>query len=324
MLSDIAFRHATVGVFKTMDLKQLHYFKHVAELGSFSRAAAFLSVAQPALSRQVRKLETELNVPLLYRNGRGVTPTDAGGLLLKRANALLEQFQRVEHEMKSLEGIVSGSVTLGVPPSVSQVLIRPLINHFRRLYPAVSLEIVEAFSGHVNEWLADGRLDVAVLYNAPRTKHLASERLLIEELLLISPTDGNGPEIGKVTLDELSSGSLILPSRPHGLRLLVDEVAAKNNLKLRVDFEINALSAIKDLVEDGAGSTILPYATVYREVTRGQMVAKRIEGQPFSRTLVLATSTQRPLSLAARALVDRIKLEVKELHASGKWLGSSL
>jgi LysR family nitrogen assimilation transcriptional regulator len=307
-----------------MDLKQLHYFKHVAELGSFSKAAAFLSVAQPALSRQIRKLETELNVPLLYRNGRGVTATEAGSLLLERANALLEQFDRVEHEMRSLDGIVSGSVTLGVPPTVSQVLIRPLINHFRHLYPAVSLEIVEAFSGHVNEWLADGRLDVAVLYNAPRTKHLASEHLLIEELLLISPPGDGGPEIGEVSLDALSAEPLILPSRPHGLRLLVDDVAAKAELTLRVDFEINALSAIKDLVEDGAGSTILPYASVYKEVTRGQMVANRIESQPFSRTLVLATSTQRPLSLAARALVDRIKREVKELHASGKWLGSSL
>lgn len=307
-----------------MDLKQLHYFKHVAELGSFSKAAAYLSVAQPALSRQVRKLETELNVLLLYRNGRGVTVTEAGALLQERANALLEQFARVEHEMRSLDGVVSGSATLGVPPTVSQVLIRPLINQFRKLYPAVSLEIVEGFSGHVHEWLTDGRLDVAVLYNAPRTRHLASERLLIEELFLIVPPGDGGQEIGRVTLRGLAQLPLILPSRPHGLRLLIDDVAAKNDLSLRVDFEINALSAIKDLVEDGAGSTILPYAAVYKEISNGRMRARRIVGKPLSRTLVLATSTQRPLSLAARALVDRIKIEVKALHDSGKWLGSSL
>lgn len=307
-----------------MDRKQLQYFKHVAELGSFSKAAVYLSVAQPALSRQIRKLEIELNVPLLYRNGRGVTATEAGSLLLERANALLEQFERVEHEMRSLDGVISGSATLGLPPTVSQVLIRPLINQFRKLYPAVSLEIVEGFSGHVHEWLTDGRLDVAVLYNAPRTKHLASERLLIEELFLIEPPGENGREIGQVKLDALARVSLILPSRPHGLRLLVDEVAGKNDLALRVDFEINALSAIKDLVEDGAGSTILPYAAVYKEIASGRMRAKRIVGKPLSRTLVLATSTQRPLSLAARALAERIKLEVKALHESGKWLGSSL
>ncbi|MDJ0951984.1 MAG: LysR substrate-binding domain-containing protein, partial [Alphaproteobacteria bacterium] len=307
-----------------MDLKQLQYFKHVAELGSFSKAAAFLSVAQPALSRQIRKLETDLNVRLLYRNGRGVTATEAGHLLLDRANALLEQFDRVEHEMRALDGVVGGSVTLGVPPTVSQVLIRPLINHFRKLYPQVSLEVVEGFSGHVHEWLADGRLDVALLYNAPRTRHLSAERLLIEELFLICPPEPGGTGIGEIALDGLSEVPLILPSRPHGLRLLVDEVAGKHGLALRVDFEINALSAIKDLVEDGAGATILPYAAVYREATQGRMTAKRIAGGPFTRTLVLATSTQRPLSLAARAVVERIKVEVKELHAAGNWHGATL
>ena len=87
-----------------MDMRQLHYFKHVAELGSFSKAAAFLSVAQPALSRQIGKLETELNVILLYRTGRGVIATEAGGLLLERANALLEQFDKLQHEMRARRG----------------------------------------------------------------------------------------------------------------------------------------------------------------------------------------------------------------------------
>jgi LysR family transcriptional regulator, nitrogen assimilation regulatory protein len=307
-----------------MDMKQLHYFKHVAELGSFSKAAAFLSVAQPALSRQIGKLETELNVVLLYRTGRGVIATEAGSLLLKRANALLEQFDKLQHEMRALDGVVSGSATLGVPPTVSQVIIRPLINHFRKLYPAVSLEVVEGFSGHIHEWLVDGRLDVAVLYDAPRTRHLAAEHLLVEELFLVGPAESRQDEIGEIELSELAKVPLILPSRPHGLRLLVDNVAAKNDFALMVDFEINALSAIKDLVEDGAGFTILPYAAVYKEIRQGQMTAKRFIGKPFSRNLVLATSTQRSLSLAARAVVERIKIEVKDLHASGKWLGSSL
>ena len=220
--------------------------------------------------------------------------------------------------------MISGSATLGVPPTVSQVVTRPLINHFRKLYPAVSLEVVEGFSGHVHEWLVDGRLDVAVLYDAPRTKHLAAEHLLIEELFLVGPAEGVQDEIGEIALSELANVPLILPSRPHGLRLLVDSVAGKNDLALKVDFEINALSAIKDLVEDGAGFTILPYAAVYKEIKQGQMTAVRFVGKPFSRNLVLATSTQRSLSLAARAVVERVKIEVKDLHASGKWLGSSL
>ena len=195
MLSDIAARYRVSTIVRIMDMKQLHYFKHVAELGSFSKAAAFLSVAQPALSRQIGKLETELNVILLYRTGRGVIATEAGGLLLERANALLEQFDKLQHEMRALDGVVSGSATLGVPPTVSQVIIRPLINHFRKLYPAVSLEVVEGFSGHIHEWLVDGRLDVAVLYDAPRTRHLTAEHLLVEELFLVGPAESRQEEM---------------------------------------------------------------------------------------------------------------------------------
>lgn len=307
-----------------MDMKQLHYFKHIAELGSFSKAAAFLSVAQPALSRQIRRLETELNVNLLYRTGRGVIATEAGSLLLARATALLEQFDKLQHEIRSLEGVISGSVTLGFPPTVSQVITRPLINHFRKLYPTVSLEVVEGLSNNLHEWLVDGRLDVAVMHDTPRTKHLTTDHLLVEELFLIGPAEGIQEEIGEIELSELVKFPLILPSRPHARRLLVDNVASKNNFAIIVDFEINALSVIKDLVEDGAGFTILPYSAVYKEIRQGQMSAKRFIGRPISRNLVLATSTQRSLSLAARAVVDRIKIEVKDLRASGQWIGSSL
>jgi len=307
-----------------VDFKQLQYFKHVAEMGSFSKAAAFLSVAQPALSRQVRNLETELDVDLLYRNGRGVTTTEAGGILLERASAILEQCKKAVWEVTTVGGAVSGKVTLGLTPTVSQVLIRSLIAKLREKYPLVSLEVVEGFSGHINEWLSAGRLDIGLLNNAPRSKHLAAEALLVEELFLIGPGDGKAGEIGSATMKQLAQKPLILPSQPHGLRELVDHVSIKHGVTLKVAYEINALSTIKDLVEDGAGSTMLPYAAVYREVKQGRMSASRIKGRPFTQTVVLATATQQPLPLAGQKVLECIKQEVRELYASGKWIGSHL
>jgi LysR family nitrogen assimilation transcriptional regulator len=307
-----------------MDLKQLNYFKHVAELGSFSKASTFLNIAQPALSRQVKQLEDRLGISLLYRNGRGVTMTKAGELLLVQANLMLEQLNRTYQEIAGLKGDIAGRTILGLPPTVSQVLVRPLINSLRTEYPDISLQVVEAFSGHVLEWLGDGRLDVAVLYNAPRTRHLKTDRLLIEELVLVSPSRPDNEPGGDIEMSKLEHLPLVLPSRPHGLRLLVDEVAAKHGLKLQVNFEIDALSLIKDLVEDGAGSTILPYVSVHRETIEGKMATRRIAGQPFTRTLVMATSTQRPLTTATRTLAAFVKAEVKNLHGSGIWLGSTL
>jgi LysR family nitrogen assimilation transcriptional regulator len=307
-----------------MEVKQLHYFRHVAEMGSFSKAAALLSIAQPALSRQIRNLEIELDVILLYRNGRGATMTDAGFVLLERAKNILEQCEKTIIEVTSIGGAVSGRVTLGLTPTVSQVLTRPLIAKLREKYPKISLEVVEGFSGHVNEWLGMGRLDIGLLNNAPRQKHLAAEDLLIEELLLVCPPKKSLKDIQKTILKKIEKIPMILPSLPHGLRELVDHVTIKNGFSLNVTHEINSLSTIIDLVEDGAGSTMLPYAAVYREVTEGRLSAYRIKGRPFTQTVVLATPTHRSLSLAGHRVLDCIKQEVQLLHSDGKWLGSYL
>src|SRR6188768_181286 len=115
-----------------MDLKQLEYFVRVAELGSFTRAAAALDIAQPALSRQVRLLEVELRQNLLVRNGRGAVPTEAGKLLLDHGRGILHQVERAREELGRVRGSLAGRVAVGLPPSVAKVLAVPLIREFRR------------------------------------------------------------------------------------------------------------------------------------------------------------------------------------------------
>ncbi|NIR31439.1 MAG: LysR family transcriptional regulator [Gammaproteobacteria bacterium] len=303
-----------------MNLRQLQYFVQTAETGSISKAATRLSVAQPAISRQVRSLEEELAVRLLYRNGRGVSMTEAGRILFNRARVILDDVRRAEWEIRELAGVATGQVTLGAPPTVSQVLVIPLIKRLLEDHPNVSLQVVEAFSGYVQEWLANGRLDVAVLYNAPRTKHLETEQLLRENLFLVTSAAGGTPP-PTVDVRELESVPLVLPSPPHGLRLLVDQVAGEAGMQLKIGFEIDALPAIKELVEDGVGASILPFASVHREVSAGRMNARQIVNPRMSRTLVCATSTQRPLSLAARVVIGELKSVVHSLVEEGTWKG---
>jgi LysR family nitrogen assimilation transcriptional regulator len=100
-----------------MDLKQLEYFVHVAEMGSFTRAAAYLQVAQPALSRQVRSLEVELRQPLLDRNGRGVTLTEAGKRLLAHARGILQQVQRARDDLEDQRGAATGRLAIACRPA---------------------------------------------------------------------------------------------------------------------------------------------------------------------------------------------------------------
>ncbi|MBN8557847.1 MAG: LysR family transcriptional regulator, partial [Burkholderiales bacterium] len=149
-----------------MDLRQLEYFVRVAELGSFTRAALALDVAQPALSRQVRLLELELRQSLLTRHGRGAAPTEAGQVLLEHARGILHQVEHARDELARLRGALAGRVTLGLPPSVARALAVPLVQAFGQQLPEARLSITEALSASMQEQLASGRLDIAVLYNA--------------------------------------------------------------------------------------------------------------------------------------------------------------
>lgn len=300
---------------------KLAYFAEVARLGSFSRAATVLGVAQPALSRHVRAMERELGVQLLYRNGRGVLLTDAGQQLLERATPILEQLQRLQTDISALAGEATGKVVLGIPPTICLVLATPLITGFRRRFPKVTLEIIEGLSGHIHEWLSNGRLDVGVIYDAPRTRHLQADRLLQEDLFLVCPAGrAIGPE-GVVPIRALADLPLIMPRQPHGLRLLLEAAARKQGVRITIAYEMDALPVIKDLVMKGDAYTVLPSNSVYDEVAAGKLVLRRLDDPPLTRTLILATSTRQPLSLAARLLVTQIRQLVFELVESGKWSG---
>ena len=168
-----------------MDIKQLKVFSTAASCGSFSRASVALSIAQPALSRYVKALETELGVKLFYRNGRGIILTEAGKMLEQHAKGILEQAARAASEIAALQTSPYGTVAVGMPPSVGAVLTVPLVERYREQYPQIAMRVVEGFSGHVLEWLLTGKIDVAVLYNAPALSNVLSEPLLRDELVLL-------------------------------------------------------------------------------------------------------------------------------------------
>ncbi|MFM7332413.1 MAG: LysR family transcriptional regulator, partial [Brachymonas sp.] len=170
-----------------MDLKQLEYFVRVAELGSFTRAAQQLHIAQPALSRQVRLLEVELRQNLLLRNGRGALPTEAGKLLLEHGRGILHQVERAKEELGRARGGLSGRVAVGMPTSVAKALAVALTREFRSRMPEATLAISEGLSVAMQEALLNGRLDIALLYNALPTPELELLPLLDEALYLVQP-----------------------------------------------------------------------------------------------------------------------------------------
>src|SRR5271170_120680 len=194
-----------------VDLKQLEYFRHVAELGSFTRAASFLSVVQPALSRQVRQLEIELGQNLFDRNGRGVVLTDAGTRLLEHTRGILTQIGRARQELEDQRKGDSGHFTLGLPPSLGRSVTVPMVKAFAAQLPNARLATVEGLSAYILEWLSVGRVDCALVYNAPTAPNVDLQPLLDEQLFLISPLPARAArtERKSVTLAELGDYPLI-------------------------------------------------------------------------------------------------------------------
>lgn len=296
-----------------MDLRQLEYFVRVAELGSFTRAAQALDVAQPALSRQVRLLEVELRQTLLARNGRGATPTEAGKLLLEHGRGILHQVARAREELARVRGGLAGHVALGLPPSVARVLTVPLTRAFRQRLPEARLSISEGLSVGLQESLLNGHSDIAVLYNPGQLPGLETEFLSHEELMLVEarmPGLQEDPPPPPVSLREVVPFPLVIPRRPNAIRMLVEAEMAAIGCQPEIALEIDGIPAILDLVADGAGCAILSRHAVSKSIRPSAYRQRAIltsGGSPLMIRLHTAVSALRPVTRTQQVTLDLIR-----------------
>jgi LysR family nitrogen assimilation transcriptional regulator len=291
-----------------MDLKQLEYFVRVAELGSFTRAAGVLNIAQPALSRQVRLLEVELRQNLLLRNGRGVTTTEAGKLLLEHGRGILHQVERAREDLGRVRGALAGRVALGLPPSIARMLTVPLTRAFRQRLPNAALSISEGLTISMQESLLTGRLDIALLYNPSPSPELDTLPLMDEELFLIAPREaGSHIPTGPISLKEVSALPLLIPSRPNAIRMAVETEMAGIGCKPGISLEIDGVAAILDLVADGAGYAILPRYALATTTQPERYLARPIVKPRIVSKLALATAAGRTTTMTQQAMLELIQ-----------------
>lgn len=295
-----------------MDLKQIEYFVRVAELGSFTRASIVLDVAQSALSRHVRLLETELRRSLLIRNGRGVTPTEAGKILLEHGRGVLHQIDRLREELARERGGLVGKVALGLPPSLSKVLAVPLMRAVREVLPDAVISIGEGLSLGMQEDLVNGRLDVALLYDAAPSPDIELKPIISQALYLVQ-SRRHAPTVGPISLRELASVPLIIPSRPNVIRMHIETELANLGVRPRIAMEVDAISAILDLIAEGAGNGILPTSTIHAFGRAESFNLRPIVNPRLLTRLSSAVSAHRPATQVQRNLLKLVEEKVREL-----------
>jgi LysR family nitrogen assimilation transcriptional regulator len=301
-----------------MDFRQLRYFLGVYEAKSITKAAERLNVAQPALGLQVRKLEEELGVDLFFRHSRGVTPTEAGQLLAEHARVLLRQFERVRQDLIDFGGQPHGRIAVGMTASSCLVVAAELVQRCRERYPEIGLTISEGLSERLMEWVGSDQIDLTLTYNPDAVKGLVCKPLVTEPLYFVQASTDGPPAGETITFAEAASHQLLLPSRPHLLRLQIDAVAHSLELEPEILYEVDSVAAIKELVENRLGATILPHGAVLPAVKSGRLSARRIEEPRIERVLHIAYSPQHPRSKAFIAVRQLIETVVMDLADSGQ------
>jgi LysR family transcriptional regulator, nitrogen assimilation regulatory protein len=293
-----------------MELRQLQYFLAVADSGSLSKASVVLGIAQPALSRAVRQLEDTLQTQLFHRHGRGIRLTEQGTRFQVSVDSVVRNLLRAGTDLRAGAGVAAGSVSFGMPPSMSALVGARLVETFLKRYPRVKLHIVVALSGYLNEWLVAGNLDLAIINDARRNAHVSMDPLLTVDLFQVALRDTVDPgerDHRTVAFDRLLNAPLALPGRHHGLRRQLDAVAHSKGAKLNVIVEMDAVEAIKELVRRGIAATVLPAALVQQESADSTFVVRRIVDPDITMQLMIAYSPQRPTTLAMRELVRTLR-----------------
>ncbi|WP_068415252.1 LysR family transcriptional regulator [Labrenzia sp. OB1] len=300
-----------------IELRALRYFICVAEEKSFTRAAGRLRIAQPALSRQIKKLEEDLRVQLFIRNSRGAELTEAGEILLRRAYLIFNQVQQTHHDVTIHSRHLGGVVSVGMPPTPGEFIAPRLLERSKERYPDIELRFVEGFSGELERKLANNEIGVAVMHDPAPRDDIRISKLLVEHLCLVGRS--GTLEKPEYSLAEAGSYPLVMPSRPNFLRILIDGHAEQLDIPLNIVTRSDGIGHTKSLVKYGHGFTILTYGAVISEVQQGVLQAVPICNPEILWTLCVAMRTDQRRKRTLAVIEELIQEVVQELVAEGIW-----
>lgn len=288
-----------------MDTRRLYSFVKIVDAGSITRAADILHVAQPALSQQMSMLEAQFKQQLLIRSKRGVAPTEAGRALYRHAQLILRQVEQAHAAVDVSGRAPAGSVSVGLAPySTGAALALPLLRAVRERYPDIVLHINENFGGVISEAIMTGRMDMAFIYDAGPIRGVQFEPMRTEDLFLVAAPGSGEPGADEVSVEELADVNLLLPSRIHTIRQVVDAAFQRASLAPKVVGEIESVLTLVSAVSADVGATVLPWSAARAILDVRNLVVRRIVNPAIEVKLSLCTSDHQPLSEPALAVHD--------------------
>lgn len=297
-----------------MDLRQIQYFLCLYEEKSVTKAAKRLNIVQPALSMQISRLESEIGRELFTRTPRGMHSTPAAdemySLFVPVVSAFAKAKAKVTQDGKSL----SGHVRVGLIASIGHSVLPKVLTEFTESYPNITLSVTEGLTDPLCEAVSNGHLDLAFA-NRPRGEsNLAQELVLREEIMVMSSARSGEKLPAKMQLKDVIKHSLILPTRDHGLRFLLEDYAKKLAITLVPEFELDSIFSQALLVSQGPYLGFLPESVIQnlRDRANIHLRTHRLESPAMQRDLVYVFSPQRVPSAAAQAFAQSLTAAMRE------------
>jgi LysR family transcriptional regulator, nitrogen assimilation regulatory protein len=297
---------ASLATRNVIDSRRLFYFYHVARERSFIGAEAILDIAQPAISRQIQQLETDLGVQFLERNGRGgVSLTQYGDILYRRASGILEDMSATVEEIETARRRPTGQISIAASAGIIAIYMPEIVRRFITAFPKIQLTAIQASSGEVYDHLARGQVDVAIIQHAPGTQKLSLQKLSVEPLFLIASRKHPIAKQAFVRRESLASLELVLPASLHGMRSNIEQYCREGGLDLIPQLQVDSDSLIKAVVKSGRFCGFLPKLNCDTNLDMKEYVALPLK-PALSRTLYVASLRDRANQPIVTALIRQV------------------
>lgn len=305
-------RYAIINIKETkkgedeMNIQSLKSFIAIAETKSMSRAAELLFVTQPALSQQIKQLETHFSVQLLERTNRGIKLTEAGKILYEHARQIVTLYQTLEKEMEGFRASITGSLTVGASSIVGGYAVPCSIFIFKEKYPESHITLKVGNRRQILEDLKNGTIDVAIVEGEKPDGNLFSSEIGNDEMVVIAPNRKPWDERNILSLDEFLKQPLIMREEGSGTRQMIEKYLSRLGIdknQLNIVMELSSADSIKAAVEAGHGISIMPKLALKKELYNKTLVALKIENITFFQKIHIAYKHEKAQSNVAKAFI---------------------
>ncbi len=296
---------------KQATLHQLQVFEVVARHNSFTRAAEELFISQPTVSMQIKQLTKAVGLPLFEQVGKRLFLTEAGRELLLTCQEIFERLNRFEMTVADLSGLKKGHLNLAVVTTAKYFAPR-LLGPFCQRYPDIEVALKVTNRERVLERLNANADDLYILGNPP-TQDLRAYPFLEDSLVVLAPRHHSLAQAKHITLSQLANEPFLMRELGSGTRLLVQKFFEEHNFIPKVKMELGSSEAIKQGVIGGLGISILSQRTLALEHATGHLAILDVDEFPLRRFWYVVHPAGKRLSVVARAFLDYLLSEGKEI-----------